>query len=76
MHTGMFCVSAVLQHDAPVPQSWFPGVHARYEMQIPAPLGSRSTSQDFPTERHSPPPFVHGLPMPRQLPAVVGHVVP
>src|SRR5262245_3380270 len=45
-------------------------------MQIPLPRGSRSRSQRLPAALHSPPPFVHGLPIPLQLPLVVGHAVP
>ena len=44
-------------------------------MQMPCPWGSRSLSHEVPG-LHSPPPFVQGLPMPLQLPAVGGHVVP
>jgi len=71
----MFCVSAFLQQVAPAPQSFLPGVHCKYEMQMPSPCASRSLSHESP-EGHSPPPAVQGLPIPRQLPAVVGQLVP
>jgi hypothetical protein len=72
----MKLVVAVLQHVAPLPQSPLFGVHFRIEMQIPLPLASRSTSHCNPRESHCFPPLVHGVPMPLQFPAVVGHVSP
>jgi hypothetical protein len=64
-----------LQQLAPAPQSLFPMVQLRNVMQMPWPCGSRSTSHDVPLG-HWPPPLVHGVPMPLQLPVVGGHVVP
>jgi hypothetical protein len=70
-----FCVAALEQHVAPAPHAPLPGVQERYVMQMPTPEGSRSLSHDVPI-LHSPPFFVHGAPIPLQLPAVGGHVVP
>ncbi len=44
-------------------------------MQMPWPWGSRSRSQDVPAAQ-PPAPFTQGLPMPLQLPAVGGQVLP